>query len=104
MTSVALLSGAGAGPPAPGATRADEGSDPAHPEQLAMAGGPAGLDHLPLVSRVVVRLMGSTGDVRHRPRIDAWADEIAHHLAGSAGDCVAPGSLAGTAGPEGGRH
>ena len=39
-------------------------------------------DQLPLVSRVILRLMGAhAGDFRDWPQIEAWADTIAAHLA-----------------------
>lgn len=52
-------------------------------------------DHLPPISRVILRLMGGRyGDFRDWPAVDAWADEIAEELTGAR----APGAGAPRAG------
>ena len=61
-------------------------------------------DQLPFVSRVVLRLMaGHTGDFRDWPQIEAWADDIAAHLAeigARSGQLPGIRAMAGPAGPQ----
>jgi len=51
-------------------------------------------DHVPFVGRLIFRLMGCRfGDYRDWAEIAAWAEGIASHLAGEAGDRAGPGAV-----------